>query len=244
MSTRRTDVALPALRELASKFPDARVFHATYANALRETGRRRDAMQIYRKLVARWPEDPALFHELAIAAREAGDAQEALRAERAALALSDGHDANAQNGLGLLHSDAGRNSEAAAAFERATELDPNNTSFWTNLGNARRALGDLTGAERAYTRALQINPGYADAANGMGVILVQQQRAGEAVPFLERAAASDASLIEAQLNLGIALQESGQPARAAEQYRKVMALAPAGSNEKRAASELLTALRK
>jgi Flp pilus assembly protein TadD len=201
-------------------------------------------MQIYRKLVARWPEDPALFHELAIAAREAGDAQEALRAERAALALSDGHDANAQNGLGLLHSDAGRNSEAAAAFERATELDPNNTSFWTNLGNARRALGDLTGAERAYTRALQINPGYADAANGMGVILVQQQRAGEAVPFLERAAASDSSLIEAQLNLGIALQESGQPARAAEQYRKVMALAPAGSKEKRAASELLTALRK
>jgi Tfp pilus assembly protein PilF len=75
------------------------------------------------------------------------------------------------------------------------------------------------------------------------VILVQQHRPSDAVPVLERAVAADPLFFEAQLNLGIALQESGERARAAAQYRKVAAAAPAGSREKRAASELLAALR-
>jgi arylsulfatase A-like enzyme/Flp pilus assembly protein TadD len=242
ISAGRSAEALAPLRQLASKDPDARVFQATYAQALKNIGRPREALAIYRKLVARWPEDATLFHDLAVAARELGYEQEAIKAERAALAV-DPSDANAQNGLGLLHADAGRSSEAAAAFDKATELDPNNASVWTNLGNARRALGDLAAAERCYRRALDLNAGYADAANGLGVILVQQRRAPEAVPFFERAIASDPRLYEAQLNLGIAYQESGDARRAAEQYRKVMTAAPGGSREKQAARELLGGLR-
>ncbi len=238
----RSSDALGPLRALAAEDPDARVFQATHAQALKNTGRTREALAIYRKLVAKWPQDATLFHDLAVAARETGDEREALRAEQAALAV-DPRDANAQNGLGLLHADAGRASDAAAAFETATTLDPNNASFWTNLGNARRALGDLASAERCYRRALDLNTGYADAANGLGVILVQQHRAPEAIQWFGRAIASDPRLNEAQLNLGIAYQESGDTKRAAEQYRKVIAAAPGGSREKQAARELLRGLR-
>ena len=242
VSARRAADALPALRDLAATHPDARVFQSTLAQALKDAGRTREALRLYRQLVTRWPDDATLFHDLAVAAREVGDTKEALRAEQAALALSP-NDSNAQNGLGLLYADAGRSREASRAFERATSLDPNNASFWTNRGNALRALGDLAGAEQAYRRALEINSRYADAANGLGVVLVLQGHAREAVALFEQAIASDPRLIEAQLNLGIALQESGDRARAAAQYRKVAATAPAGSKEKKAASELLAAFR-
>jgi arylsulfatase A-like enzyme/Flp pilus assembly protein TadD len=242
LSSGRSADAIAPLRQLAADDPNARVFQSTLAQALNDTGRRREALAIYRELVARWPEDATLFHDLAAAARDAGDMREALRAEQAALAI-DPNDANARNGLGLLHADAGRSDEAAAAFQKATELDPNNASFWTNLGNARRALGDQASAERCYRRALEVNPQYADAANGLGVILVQQQRATEAIPLFERAIAADPTLYEAQLNLGIAYQESGDRAKAAAQYRNIIATAPAAAKEKRAARDLLAALR-
>ena len=67
---------------------------------------------------------------------------------------------------------------AAASFEKATAADPSNASFWTNLGNARRELGDLDRAEQAYRRALEIDATYPDAANGLGVVMVQRKRFG------------------------------------------------------------------
>jgi choline-sulfatase len=238
----RSPEALPALKALADQHPGGRVFQAAYANALRQSGRARDAQRIHRAIVARWPDDPTAFHDLAVAARDAGDRDEALRAQQAALALSP-QDPTALNGLGLIHSDAGRHEDAARAFEKATAADPANAAYTANLGNARRALGDLTGAERAYRRALEIDAGHADAANGLGVIHVQQRRAAEAIAWFERALRADPGSLEAQLNLGIAYQESGQIKRAAEQYRKVIAAAPGGSGERKAAQELLAALR-
>ena len=49
------------------------------------------------------------------------------------------------------------------AFERATALDSNNASYWSNLGNARRAVGDSAGADKAYRQALETDGKTADA---------------------------------------------------------------------------------
>ena len=200
---------MQAFEAVARKHPDGPIFQSTYARALMEAGRAREALAIYRRAVARWPGDAMLYHELAVAARDAGDATEARRAEQAALALSP-ELPSARNGLGLLAADAGNHAEAAISFERASLADPTNASYLANLGNARRALGQLEGAAAAYRQALDRDATFADAANGLGVVLVQQKRAAEAVPFFERAVARDPAFAEAQLNLGIALQESGQ----------------------------------
>ena len=55
--------------------------------------------------------------------REVGKLKDALEPSNAAAA----------NGLGLLHIESGRTSDAAAAFEQAVKLDPSNATFWTNL---------------------------------------------------------------------------------------------------------------
>ena len=43
-------------------------------------------------------------------------------------------------------------------------------------------MRDLAAAETAYRRALQADANYADALNGMGVLLVQRGAAAEAIP--------------------------------------------------------------
>jgi Tfp pilus assembly protein PilF len=128
------------------------------------------------------------------------------------------------------------------SFERATASDPNNASYWTNLGNARRALGDRGGAEQAYRKALDVDAHAADAANGFGVLLVEMNRPADAVPYFERAIAATPDLVEARLNLGIALQQSGQTARAAEAYRQVLAAPARFKRERDAAAKLLSAM--
>ncbi len=229
--------ALPLLTDLARNYPDAPVFVSTYAQTLAEAGRPGDALRLLRELVRQRPNDATLYHELATVAQRMGRRDEALRAERAALAI-DPLLPTAENGLGLLLADRGDHRGAAAAFEGAVKRDPSNGSYLTNLGNARRALGDLDGARQAYQMALDRDDSLADAANGIGVILVQQKRAAEAVMWLERAVKYDPRFIEAQLNLGIALQESGQRDRALAQYRQVERVAPAGARERAAARAL------
>ena len=129
----------------------------TYAGVLSEQGRHRQALAIYRDAVRTWPADTMLFHDLAVAAQRAGLRDEAARAERAAIAL-DSKNAAAHNGLGLLLVDANRIDEAKQAFELAVAADSSSAEYLANLGNAKRASGDRTGAEAAYRSALNVRP--------------------------------------------------------------------------------------
>ena len=240
--------AVALLERLVDAHPESPLFQSMYARALGSAGKTDAALAAYRAAVKRWPADATLLHDLSVAARDAAGVRqsralrdEAERAEQAALALAP-ESAAAHNGLGLIAVDAQRPRDAVREFERATTLDPNNASYWTNLGNARRASGDRTGAETAYRQALAIDAGAVDALNGLGVLLVETTRAAEATQWFERAIAAAPGFVEARLNLGIALQQAGDAKRAAEAYRAVLR-APAGhTREKRAAATLLAAL--
>jgi Tfp pilus assembly protein PilF len=238
----RTAEALPSLARVAASYPAAPIFQSTYARALAASGRKKEALERFRAAVKQWPADASLYHELAVVARELGQVNEATRAEEAALTI-DGNSSEARNGKGLLLADAGRPQDAAAAFADAVRLDPTNAVYLANLGNATRAAGDLDAAASAYRRALELSPKLADAANGLGVILVQQKKPADAIAWLE-VAASDPLFAEAQLNLGIALQESGAIDRARAQYRKILSAKGPPSRERDAAQKLLAQLEK
>jgi arylsulfatase A-like enzyme/Tfp pilus assembly protein PilF len=229
--------ALPVFEDLARRYPDAPIFETTYAQSLAEVGRTDEALKVLRAMVGRRANDAVLYHELAVVARSAGRSDEAQRAERAALAIEPGF-AAAHNGLGLLLADVGDHAGARQAFEEASRLDWSNGSYLANVGNARRALGDLEAARQAYQTALERDDSLTDAANGLGVILVQQHRASEAVPWFERAIARDPTFAEAQLNLAIALHESGDRDRALSQYRVVEKMPSASARERAVARAL------
>jgi Flp pilus assembly protein TadD len=243
--------AVPKLARLVTDEPDAPVFRATYARALKENGRLADALDVYRRAAKRWPTDAMLLHDLAVAARDAslrasGSVaaalrQEATNADLAALTVAPSS-ASAHNGLGLLAIDQERPADAAREFERASALDPNNASYWINLGNARRGNGDSAGAEQAYRRALDVDSQSVDAANGVGVLLVEAKRPAESVAWFERALSAAPDFVEARLNLAIALQQAGNNARAAETYRAVLDAHGPHPREKDAARKLLAAM--
>lgn len=243
--------AVTALMKLAAGHPDAPVFQTTYARALKEAGQPKPALAVYRQAARRWPTDGFLLHDLSVAAREAaGEARdaearalrdEARRANLAALALGPGN-AMALNGLGLLAIDDDRPQEAVKPFEQATAIDPNNASYWANLGNARRAMQDRQGAEQAYRRSLSVDPRLVDAANGLGVLLVDAERPAEAATWFERALTVSPDFVEARLNLGIALQQSGDTKRAVAAYRDVLEAPARYTRERAAAAKLLASL--
>jgi choline-sulfatase len=250
LNAHRAD-ALTMLSTLATANPDAPVFQTTYARALKDAGQVMPALAAYRQAARRWPRDATLLHDLAVAAREAALVtngpgvralrDEAARAEQAAVALAPGTP-TAHNGLGLTAIDDDRPRDAVTEFERATALDPNNASYWTNLGNARRGSGDSPGAEQAYRRAIEADPKAVDAANGIGVLMVEAHRPADATSWFERALTAAPDFVEARLNLGIALQNAGNTVRAAEAYRLVLAARGNHPREKDAAAKLLAAL--
>lgn len=94
--------------------------------------------------------------------RDAGEASSALAEVDEALKVRPGS-GDAHNQRGLLLGGSGRYAEAAAAFERATGLDPQNARFWFNLGLARVRAGNRDAAEAALKRALAIRPDFSEA---------------------------------------------------------------------------------
>ena len=239
----RTREALPLLKALAVRFPSGAVFQSTYARALMESGDAKAALERYRDVAARWPKDAMTFHDLAVAARAAGQLDEARRAEQAALAL-DANSAAAINGLGLIEVDAGRLAEAARAFERAANADPSNASYWTNLGNARRGLGDVT------WRGIGLSPRSRVGCRlrGCGKRTRRAPRAAAQGhgrdPLVRTGAAALAGLLRSAAEPGDRLQQSGNRDRAIATYRSLLADAPPRfTRERRAATELLAQLR-
>jgi predicted Zn-dependent protease len=70
-------------------------------------------------------------------------------------------------GLGDVLLDTGSTSIALEALEATTSLMPHHFRAWTQLGEAREALGMVPGAIRAYQEALVLRQDYMPAQDGL-----------------------------------------------------------------------------
>ena len=113
------------------------------------------ALQLYENILAESPDDAAALAGLANALTQRQIRYEGPgipEAGRRSLteALQDGWLATDEAAIAL--------TRAAALAERATTLDPSHARAWRALGLVRAAQRDFASAERAYDRALVINP--------------------------------------------------------------------------------------
>lgn len=158
-------------------------------------------------------------------AHQAGDAPEAARLYQEALALEP------QNPRGLcrfgqLIDQAGHHETALPYLEAATQLAPREVAYRSALGDCRRALGDLAGAEAEFRHALLLHAAHVPSLNNLGLLLTDIGRPLEAIPLLEIAQALRDDLPEIQNNLGMALLATGQIEPAITAYRAALALRP------------------
>jgi tetratricopeptide (TPR) repeat protein len=157
-----------------------------------------------------------------------------------AIALLEGlpaTDAEAQNGLGVALTHAGRLGDAASAFRRVLVLDPTNGLALQNLASLslRQALAVraeperqrlLREAEVLAERAIAADPLLPDVYTTMGVIYSSTGRPDRAIASWKRAVALDALQFNALYNLWAKLGETGPEAEAIQYGEQFVETAP------------------
>lgn len=77
-----------------------------------------------------------------------------------------------------------------------------------------------------YQKTLAIKPDYAEAYNNLGLVLIQQERAEEAIAHFRKAVAIKLDYADAHNNLGSAFFQQGRLDEAIAQYQKALAIKP------------------
>jgi protein O-GlcNAc transferase len=95
-----------------------------------------------------------------------------------------------------------------------------------NAGFAHHQAGRLERAEALYRKALERDPGHAEALHLLGVVAYQRGDFEAAITLIERALPEVSDLPEAHLNLGNALLKADRLAEAVDSYRRAIALDP------------------
>jgi tetratricopeptide (TPR) repeat protein len=94
--------------------------------------------------------------------------------------------------LGESYEASGRFEEAAAAYQKAIELKPDQAGYYNNLGNALAKLGKIDEAQAAYQKSVSLDPANAASAwRNLGIVLYNAGKSKEAVEPLRKATELD-----------------------------------------------------
>lgn len=116
--------------------------------------------------------------------------------------------------------------EAIVAYNRATQLNPNNADAYHNKGIALSELGRYEEAIVTYEQAIQIDPTYVLVYNDKGKALNELDRNEEAIRAFDRAVQLDPTYVLAYTNKGVVLEELGRYEEAIKAYNQAIQLNP------------------
>jgi tetratricopeptide (TPR) repeat protein/tRNA A-37 threonylcarbamoyl transferase component Bud32 len=108
----------------------------------------------------------------------------------------------------------------------ALAVQPRSITIWNNLGVALRELGDLSGAAKAYEKAIEIAPASAPAYNNLGNLYRASRRREEAVKLFDQAIALNPKYAFAYSNRGAVLGELNRWPDAAASHREAIKIDP------------------
>ena len=147
--------SLPLLQRSVDAAPESIEAAFRLATCLERLQRFDEAVEALRRVLERAPKLPPALNYLGYLWIERGEnLDEALGMVNEAVRLDPDNGAYVDSlGWGLYQ--AGRFSEAVAALERASRLQPRDATILEHLGDARAAAGDLAGAREAYLQALE-----------------------------------------------------------------------------------------
>src|SRR5436309_13155041 len=91
--------------------------------------------------------------------------------------------------LGEAYDTAGRNDEAAQAYQQAINAKPDVPGYYNNLGNVLARAGKIDEAKAAYSKSAELDPPNAATAwRNFGISLYNANRLGDAVEPLQKSA--------------------------------------------------------
>lgn len=126
--------------------------------------------------------------------------------------------------LAMAQARIGAYDAARASLGRALDMDPDSPIARFNLAEVLRRQGQFAAAVEQYRRTLAVDPNYAKAHLGLG--LVNRQQGRPAMESFRRALQSDPLLAEALLGLGREALERRPPAEAAGHFLQALRVDP------------------
>ncbi|MGB2593061.1 MAG: tetratricopeptide repeat protein [Candidatus Acidiferrum sp.] len=108
--------------------------------------------------------------------------------------------------LGEAYDVAGRNEEAAEAYQQAIKAKPDDPGYYNNLGNVLARDGKIDEARAAYTKSAELDPTKAATAwRNFGISLYNANRGGDAIEPLQKSAQLDPNNAQTWYLLGACL---------------------------------------
>ncbi|MEZ5543243.1 MAG: tetratricopeptide repeat protein [Pseudomonadota bacterium] len=199
-------------RALAARADYAEAYN-TLAGALHALGDIKAASTTFERAIAIDPRCALAHNNLGLLLQEAGDHAGAERHFRAALAIEPAS-AEFENNLGTVLMSQGRFDEAIATFRSAITHNEGLAAAWNNLGNALLCVDgfreNFPEANKAYLRAIELQPDFAEACYHYGTCLQQQGRFEEAYVQFGRATALRPDYPEASAGQVMVLERLGR----------------------------------
>jgi type IV pilus biogenesis/stability protein PilW len=156
-----------------------------------------------------------------------------------AIDLSDG-DPKYYNNLGALYLSMERYDEAIVAFQTAAEnlLFDRPELAWTGIGLANVQKQDYPAAQRAYQKAISINPSYYMAPFRLGELYFNQDRPVEALDMFTRTVELAPGFADGHYWMGLVYMKMKDPEKAKKSFTEVIRLDPQGENARLARTYL------
>ena len=128
--------------------------------------------------------------------------------------------------LGNLYHEQGKLTDAKAAFRKALELDQSFVAASVALAELERTAGDEAAAEKVLRQSYADNPGSGAISHALGLSLIRQKRASEAMNYLAQAVSLDPENARFGYVLAVALHDTGKKAEAVATLRDGLARHP------------------
>ena len=125
---------------------------------------------------------------------------------------------------GLAKFQAGQFQEAKTAFARVTELLPNYSGGWINLGSAEYRLDELDKAEEHLRKAVHLDPDVTQAWLTLGIIAFRKGELDASLAALSQAIYLEPDNAHAHMYLGVLARKRGWLDAAEDQLRKAVEL--------------------
>lgn len=121
---------------------------------------------------------------------------------------------------------------AADRLEVVTDAKPRLSGPWTNLGIARNNIGDTSGAEAAFKKAIDVNTSQVVAYNELGIIYRRSGRLEQAAFIYNEGLKISPDTVDIHWNLGILYDRYlSDPVLALEHYERYRQLTQSGDSQ-------------
>lgn len=128
--------------------------------------------------------------------------------------------------LGIIHRDTGKHEESVKEFQKALQLDPENSDAYRELAWAYEKLGRLEEAEAAYKKAIELKPDYWAGYNYLGAFYYDQARYSETEKTWLKVIELTPDNVRGYSNLGALYVKMGQADQAIVMLKKSLDLKP------------------